>query len=418
MRVHDIRVPGDKSIAHRALILGALAGGETVIDNAPEGHDVLATEACLRALGVDVDRTDGQVRIAGVGVDALRASNGPLDCRNSGTTMRLLSGVLAGSSVSATLTGDASLQRRPMARLVDPLRAMGARITSRDGMPPLWIEGQRLTGRHHQLPIPSAQVKSALLLAGLTAAGPTSVGEPVPTRDHTERLLRAMGAQLGTDDGVVRLAPITAPLRPLQLAIPGDLSSAAFWLAAAAMRPGWSVRVLEVGLNPTRTKFLRILESMGAVVRIDETPGIAIEPAGDVTVTGGVLRPLRIGAQDVAQAIDELPILMLAATQADGTSSIEGAAELRVKESDRLRSMADGLRRLGADVDEFPDGVRITGPTVLRPAVVDAYGDHRVAMALAIAGLLADRPTEIVGGESASVSYPGFFTQLAIVARG
>ncbi|MDQ6885114.1 MAG: 3-phosphoshikimate 1-carboxyvinyltransferase [Candidatus Dormibacteraeota bacterium] len=418
MRALDIRVPGDKSIAHRALILGALAAGESVIQNVPAGHDVLATEACLRALGVAVDRASGRARIAGDGVAGLRAPAEPLDCLNSGTTMRLLSGVLAGSSVSAGLTGDASLQRRPMARVIDPLRAMGARIRSRDGMPPLWIEGQRLTGRDHRLPTPSAQVKSALLLAGLTAAGPTSVEEPVPTRDHTERLMRAMGAQILNDDGVVCLQPITAPLQPLQFAIPGDLSSAAFWLAAAAMRPGWSVRVLEVGLNPTRTRFLRILESMGAAVRIEEIPGIAIEPMGDVTVTGGTLRPLHIGDKEVAEAIDEIPILMLAATQADGTSSIDGAAELRVKESDRLRAMADGLHRMGVDVEEFPDGVRITGPAVLRPAVVDAYGDHRVAMALAIAGLLGDRPTEIIGAESASVSYPGFFKQLAIVARG
>ncbi len=418
MRALDVTVPGDKSIAHRALILGALAGGESVIDNVPAGQDVLATEACLRALGVAVDRADGRVRIVGVGVGGLQTPAAPLDCRNSGTTMRLLSGVLAGSRVSVLLTGDASLQRRPMARVVDPLLAMGARITSRDGMPPLWIEGGRLTGRRHQLSIPSAQVKSALLLAGLEAEGPTSVEEPVPTRDHTERLLRAMGAPISADARGVRLAPLRAPLQALELTIPGDLSSAAFWLAAAAMRPGWSVRVSGVGLNPTRTGFLRVLEAMGAGVRIDERRDLTIEPMGDVTITGGELRPLHLGAEDVALAIDEIPILMLVATQADGTSSIDGAAELRVKESDRLRAMADGLRRMGANVEEFPAGVRITGPTVLRPAVVDAYRDHRVAMALAIAGLLAGRPAEIVGSDSADVSYPGFFQQLAVVAGG
>lgn len=416
MPVLEIRVPGDKSIAHRGLILGALAEGESLIDQVPTGQDVLATEACLRALGTGIERTDGRVRVRGAGLAAWQTAGAPLDCQNSGTTMRLLTGVLAGSRVSASLTGDASLRRRPMARVVEPLRAMGARITSHDGMAPLRIEGTALTGRQHRLPIPSAQVKSALLLAGLFAQGPTSIEEPLPTRDHTERLLRAMGAPITADQGRTGVEPLAAPLKPLRLTIPGDFSSAAFWLAAAAMRPGFSVRVVGVGLNPTRTAFLPMLVRMGAEVRVDQEPDAALEPAGDVTVTGRRLQGLRVDAAGAASAVDEIPILMVVATQAEGTTSIDGAGELRVKESDRLRSMTEGLRRMGARVEELPDGVRIIGPTPLRTATVDAAGDHRVAMALGVAGLLAKGSIQIIGAASADVSYPGFFKQLGLVA--
>ena len=416
MRGLEIRVPGDKSIAHRALILGALAEGESRLDEVPTGLDVLATEACLRSLGVRIARTGGTAVIHGRGLAALETADSELDCRNSGTTMRLLSGVLAGSAVGATLNGDASLRRRPMARVVEPLRAMGARIECVDGRAPLRIEGAPLLGRRHTLPVPSAQVKSALLLAGLHACGATSIEEPLPTRDHTERLLRAMGARLSTVEGGLRLEPLVVPLKPLALSIPGDFSSAAFWLAAAAVRPGWSVRVSGVGLNPTRTGFLSMLQAMGAEIRIDVQSDASIEPSGDVTVTGRPLGALSLDRSRVAAAIDEIPILMVVATQAEGVSSIEGAGELRVKESDRLRAMTEGLRRMGAQVEEFPEGVRVTGPTRLRFAQVEAAGDHRVAMALAVAGLLAERPPAITGAESAAISYPGFFRQLERVA--
>ncbi len=412
----DIRVPGDKSIAHRALILGALADGESVIDEVPAGQDVLSTESCLQDLGVGIDRTGNTRRVHGAGLKAWRTPAHPLDCRNSGTTMRLLTGVLAGSGVTATLTGDASLCRRPMARVVDPLRAMGARIELRNGTPPLRVEGTPLSGGRHRLPVPSAQVKSALLLAGLSATGETVVEEPVETRDHTERLLRAMGAPLSATGTVVRVEALRGGLRPLRLAIPGDFSSAAFWFGAAAMRPRSSVRVIDVGLNPTRTAFLWMLRAMGADILVEAAKEGAVEPSGDVTVTGAPLQAIAIDGRQVAAAIDEIPILMVVATQAEGTTSIKGAGELRVKESDRLRAMADGLRRMGARVEEFPDGVRIEGPTRLRPATIDAFGDHRVAMALAVAGLNAQSPTQIVGAESADVSYPGFFAQLERVA--
>ncbi|HEY8738582.1 MAG TPA: 3-phosphoshikimate 1-carboxyvinyltransferase [Candidatus Dormibacteraeota bacterium] len=412
----EIRVPGDKSIAHRALILGALAEGESVIDEVPAGQDVRSTESCLQDLGVDIDHAGGMRRVQGAGPGAWRSPARPLDCQNSGTTMRLLTGVLAGSAITATLTGDASLRRRPMARVVDPLRAMGARIELRNGTPPLRVEGTPLSGGRHRLPVPSAQVKSALLLAGLLATGETVVEEPVQTRDHTERLLRAMGARLSATGTVVRVEALRGGLRPLRLAIPGDFSSAAFWFGAAAMRPGACVRVVDVGLNPSRTAFLWMLRAMGAEILIEAAAEGAVEPSGRVTVTGAPLRAIAIDGPQVAAAIDEIPILMVVATQAAGTTSITGAAELRVKESDRLRAMADGLRRMGAMVEEFPDGVHVEGPTRLRPALIDAVGDHRVAMALAIAGLSAESPTQIVGAESADVSYPGFFQELERVA--
>ena len=417
MAAIEISVPGDKSIAHRALILGALAVGETVLEQVPAGQDVLSTEACLKTLGVRIDRTGDSVRLEGMGLKGLKQPGVPVDCRNSGTTMRLLTGVLAGSNFSTTLVGDASLQQRPMGRVVDPLRAMGARIEARDGKAPLRIIGKRLTGRPHRLELPSAQVKSALLLAGLNAEGCTSVEEQVPTRDHTERLLRAMGAWIKSSAGLIEVWPADKPLQPLRMTIPGDFSSAAFWFAAAAMRPGRGVRVIEVGLNPTRTAFLGLLELMGADVKIEVLPGSVIEPAGAVCVTGRRLSALRLGAAEVAAAIDEIPILMVVATQAEGTTSIEGATELRVKESDRLHAMTEGLRRMGARIEELPDGVRVSGPTRLRPAPVDAHGDHRIAMALAIAALVADSPASIKGAESADVSYPGFYAQLEEVAR-
>jgi len=407
----ELRVPGDKSIAHRALILAALAQGESRIAGLPDGEDVAATVACLRSLGVKIDRIGGPARVHGGGWRSFSPPQGPLDCANSGTTMRLMLGVLSGSWVSAALDGDASLRRRPMARVVDPLRLMGARIQSQDGHAPLTLRGARLQGRRHVLAVPSAQVKSALLLAGLSASGPTSVVEPVATRDHTERLLRAMGTDVHAAAGVVEVRPSHQPLRPIDLSVPGDFSSAAFWMAAAALRPGWSVTIREVGLNPTRTAFLQLLESMGAEIHVD-VGDAGVEPIGSVTVRGRPLHAIRIGAADVAAAIDEIPALLIVATQAEGTTVIEGAAELRVKESDRLATMSEGLRRMGAIVDERADGVSIHGQANLHGATVESHGDHRVAMALAVAGLVASGPTTIEEADCVAVSYPDFFSDL------
>jgi len=407
----ELAVPGDKSIAHRALMLATLAQGESWVHGLPEGEDVLATVACLRALGADLQRSGRTARIRGAGLSSFATPRGSLDCANSGTTMRLLLGVLAGSSISATLDGDASLRRRPMARIIDPLKSMGARIDSQEGRAPLAVRGTLLQGRRHALPVPSAQVKSALLLAGLSANGPTTVVEPVATRDHTERLLRAMGTDVGaTVDGLV-IRPSHQPLRPIELAVPGDFSSAAFWMTAAALRPGWSVIIGDVGLNPTRTAFLTLLRSMGAEVKVDG-PSADIEPRGLLTVTGRSLRAIVLGAADVAAAIDEIPAILVLATQADGITTINGASELRVKESDRIATMADGLRRMGAIVEERPDGVSIQGRAALHGATVESHGDHRVAMALAVAALVASGPTTIEDADCVAVSYPNFFAQL------
>src|ERR1700730_3280009 len=411
-----LAVPGDKSIAHRALLLAALAQGESLISGLPEGEDVRATVACLRGLGATLQRSSGAARIAGAGLRSFATPHGALDCANSGTTMRLLLGVLAGSWISATLDGDASLRRRPMARVIEPLRSMGARIESQDGRAPLMVTGTPLQGRRLLLRVPSAQVKSTLLLAGLSASGPTTVVEPVATRDHTERLLRAMGTDVAAADGSVVIRPSHQPLRPVEVMVPGDFSSAAFWMAAAALRPGWSVTIREVGLNPSRTAFLHLLQSMGAEIRVDAVDA-DIEPLGSVTVTGRPLRAVTVGAADVAAAIDEIPALLSVATQAEGTTVIEGAAELRVKESDRLATMSEGLRRMGATVDERADGVSIRGQANLHGATVESHGDHRIAMALAVAGLVASGPTTVEDADCVAVSYPDFFTDLQGLAK-
>src|SRR2546430_2641557 len=347
----ELAVPGDKSIAHRALILAALAQGESWIHGLPEGEDVLATVACLRGLGANLQRSGRTARIRGTGLTSFATPHGDLDCENSGTTMRLLLGLLAGSSISATLDGDASLRRRPMDRVIGPLRSMGARIESRESRAPVFVMGTSLQGRRHALPTASAQVKSALLFAGLSASGPTTVVEPTPTRDHTERLLRAMGTDVdATADGVV-IRPSHQPLRPVELAIPGDFSSAAFWMAAAALRPGWSVIVGDVGLNPTRTAFLTLLRSMGADVKVQGASG-DIEPRGTVTITGRRLRAIVLQAADVAAAIDEIPALLVLATQAAGVINIDGAGELPVNDSSQIPVLVVVIRLIRVDTDK------------------------------------------------------------------
>ncbi|HEX3629557.1 MAG TPA: 3-phosphoshikimate 1-carboxyvinyltransferase [Candidatus Dormibacteraeota bacterium] len=418
----ELRVPGDKSIAHRALILAALCDGDSALAGLPQGEDVRATIACLRSLGVRVARTASGFIVTpspsgGEPGWGFASPHGHLDCANSGTSMRLLLGLLAGSRVTAALDGDASLRRRPMARLIDPLRRMGARIESNEGHAPLFVAGAPLQGRHHSLPVPSAQVKSAILLAGLCAMGPTTVAEPVQTRDHTERLLQAMGADIGPRGAFIELRPSHRPLRPLTMTIPGDFSSAAFWMAAAACRPGWSITIRGVGLNPTRTGFAEVLRRMGAEVQLDVTE-TGTEPAGSLRVVGRSLNAVSLGADEVAKTIDELPALLAVATQADGVTTISGAAELRVKESDRIAAMAAGLRLMGAGVEERPDGLTVKGPTHLQGATVDARGDHRIAMAFAVAALVASGPTRIQDADAVAVSYPDFFDRLHEVTDG
>jgi 3-phosphoshikimate 1-carboxyvinyltransferase len=415
----EVLVPGDKSISHRALILGALAKGRTYIGNASPAADVLATAACLRACGVwirDFPPSRFALDGAGVGV-SLRNPESPLDCGNSGTTMRLLAGVLAGSDCAATLDGDASLRRRPMLRIAEPLRAMGAEVeASPEGTAPLNVRGRReLEGVTWRSPVASAQVKSAILLAGLSANAPTTVVEPVPTRDHTERMLGMCGIDVVSSGAEVTVNP--GQLAPFGLRVPGDLSSAAFLLALAASRPGWRVRCPGVGLNPGRTGILTVLEAMGAKVLVEEgDPAGGVEPAGDVEVRGTHLRAVTISGALTVRCIDELPIIAVLASQAEGDTEIRDAGELRQKETDRIAALEAGLRLLGVECESTPDTLTVRGPVRLRAAHLDSGGDHRFAMAWAIAAALVPPGgggSVIDGADAAAVSYPAFFSDLA-----
>ncbi len=418
----SVTPPGDKSISHRAAILNALASGPALVENFQRGADCLATLRCLRALGVQWRwQEDGALAIEGVGLDGLREPSAPLDCRNSGTTMRLLAGVLAGQPFFSVLTGDASLRSRPMGRIAGPLRSMGAEVWGRQGgeLAPLAIRGRRpLRALEHRLPVASAQVKSCLLLAGLYADGETVVHEPGPSRDHTERMLAAMGAHLERRDGWLRLHPPAAGLRPLSLRVPGDFSAAAFWLVAAAAHPDAEVRIQGVGINPTRTGLLDALRLMGADIALQEERVWGGEPVADILVRSSRLRGIEVGGEMVPRLIDEVPLLALAACFAEGETVIRDAAELRVKESDRLRATARQLRRLGADIEELDDGLRVRGGIRLRGCRVNSYGDHRLAMTLAVAGLLASGQTVVGSPDAVSVSYPDFWTDLQRLATG
>jgi len=401
-----VRVPGDKSISHRAALIGALARGDTVIHHFLRADDCLHTVSCLRALGVGIEDEGSRLIVRGMG-PRWRAPMTPLDAGNSGTTMRLLAGILAGQPFQTELTGDASLRTRPMDRIVEPLSRMGARIVaSGDGrFPPLRITGGSLRGITYTLPVASAQVKSAVLLAGLLAEGPTTVVEPTPTRDHTERMLAAFGAPIRRDGD--RVSVTAAALQGHEVRICGDISSAAFLLAAAAAMPGSELTVEHVGLNPTRTGFLDVLRALGAEVDVRQTGEDAGEPVGAVTVRGQRLRGVRIGGSLIPRVIDELPVLCVIATAAEGETVISDAAELRVKESDRIAVIARGLRALGGEVEERPDGLTVYGSR-LHGGRVGSAGDHRIAMAFAVAGLLAGGPVTVEGAESIKVSFPEF----------
>ncbi len=410
-----LRVPGDKSISHRYALLAALAGGTSTIGGYSSGADCSSTLGCLRALGVAIAETansDGTstVTVTGRGLGALAPPTHVLDAGNSGTTMRLLAGVLAGQPFDTELTGDASLQRRPMRRIIEPLERMGGHVDADAGRPPLHIRGRSLNGITYVPPVASAQVKSAVLLAGLHARGVTRVREQVTTRDHTERALEAFGVPVDREDGAVAVAG-GSPLRPLALTVPGDPSSAAFWAVTAAAVPDSDVAIEAVGLNPTRTAFLDVLSRAGADIEVDVTDTSGGEPIGDVRVRPGSLRDVVIGAEEVPSLIDELPVL--GALAAHGTAvEVSGAAELRHKESDRITALAAGLRALGVRVEERPDGFRAEREGVPPGGAADAAGDHRLAMAFAVAALAGARPSVIHGAGVVDVSYPGFFAAL------
>ena len=415
-----IRVPGDKSISHRYALLGAIADGETRITGYSAGADCHATLACLRAMGVPIHTAgDGAVVVEGRGLGGLAPSAAPLDAANSGTTMRLLAGLAAAHPFRTVITGDASLSRRPMRRIIAPLTGMGAVIDAPDGRPPLTIDGGSLQGITWRPDVPSAQVKSSLLLAGLHAAGRTAVVEPAATRDHTERALSAFGVTVEQNGLEVAVAGGQRP-RGRDVAVPGDISGATFWLVLAAGLPGSVVEIDRVGLNPSRTRMLDILRRVGASVHVALEEDGAGEPIGRITVAADERRSFTVHPDEVPGVIDELPALgaLGALLPAECVMEVRGAAELRVKESDRIAALAAGLRALGAQVTEYPDGFRIDAAR-LTGATVDAAGDHRLAMAFAVAACGAAGPTTITGAGAVDVSYPGFFQELArLTSRG
>ena len=428
-----ICVPGDKSISHRAAIIAALAEGPSHITNYSTSADCAATLSCLRQLGVQINQEANQLTIHGVGKSGFRAPGAPLDCGNSGTTMRLLAGILAGQDFESTLTGDESLRSRPMQRIIEPLRMMGAEISSNHGRAPLTIHGHRpLKNIDYELLVASAQVKSCILLAGLNADGETMVIEDEVTRDHTERMLEYFGADSKRgrpfqERANTRFATVAGPatLTARDVSIPGDISSAAFFIAAATLLPGSSLEINAVGLNCTRSAFVTILNAVGFIEAVD-TSESANEPVGTIQVMGlpqlvrlpdDIGSPLTISGAEIPQMIDELPLLAVVGSQIAGGIEIRDARELRVKESDRIATTVENLRAMGAQVEEFDDGLRVSGPAKLRGAKIDPHGDHRIAMTFAVAALLAEGDTEIADADCVAVSFPEFFELLETVTE-
>jgi 3-phosphoshikimate 1-carboxyvinyltransferase len=416
----EITIPGDKSISHRALMLGALAEGETVIHGLLLGEDPRSTAACFRAMGAEITELNTEeVRVQGIGLGKLQEPIDVLDAGNSGTTMRLMLGILASHPDRYfTVTGDGSLRTRPMSRVIKPLTEMGAMIWGRkgDSLAPLAVKGQVLKPFHYHSPIASAQVKSCIMLAGLMAEGRTTVTEPAVSRDHSERMMRAFGAEVEVDPDTKSVTVTGHPtLRGQTVVVPGDISSAAFWLVAGAIVPGSNLLVQNVGVNPTRTGVLEALQMMGADVTLENEREVAGEPVADLRVKHSQLKACRIEGEMIPRLIDEIPILAVAATFAVGTTVIKDAAELRVKESDRITVMANQLNAMGAKVTELPDGMEIVGGTPLKGAEVDSFTDHRIGMSLAIAALMAAGTTTIHRAEAASISYPNFVATLEAV---
>lgn len=404
----ELRVPGDKSVSHRALMLSAIAEGTSRIHGFLEGEDTRATAAVLSKLGARIEAGSAGERVVhGVGLHGLRGASVPLDCGNAGTGMRLLAGFLAGQAFDSELVGDASLSKRPMRRVTDPLTQMGARIDTRDGLPPLLLRGgQALHGIRYALPVASAQVKSALLLAGLYSVGVTEIIEPHPTRDYTERMLSAFGWPIDFSPGRARLEG-GHRLRATDVDVPADFSSAAFFLVAASLVPGSELRLPAVGLNPRRTGLLQALRLMGADITIERPRESGGEPVGDIVVRHAPLHGVELPEALVPDMIDEFPVLFIAAAVASGSTVIRGAAELRVKESDRIATMAAGLRTLGASIEETPDGAIIHGGQ-LHGGAVATHLDHRIAMSFAVAGLVANGPVRINDCAHVATSFPGF----------
>jgi 3-phosphoshikimate 1-carboxyvinyltransferase len=412
--------PGDKSISHRSAIFNAIAEGDARVTNYSPGRDCNSTLKCLRALGVEIehDRAEQNAIVVHGSGGKLQEPDQELDCGNSGTTMRLMTGVLAAQPFLSVLTGDASLRSRPMKRIITPLREMGATLMARQGdnLAPLVIRGGDLHGIDYHMPVASAQLKSSIMLAGLFASSPTTVHEPFHSRDHTETMFRAMGIPVASEHRTVILQPGT--LHATDIRVPGDISSAAFWMVAAAAHPNARVRISGVGINPTRTGIVDVLRAMGARVTVIPASSQGGEATGDIVVESSHLSATEIQGEMIPNVQDEIPVLAVAACYARGDTYIRNAEELRVKESDRIKTTVTELTRMGARIEELPDGMIVHGPVRLQGAHCRAYKDHRLVMALAIAGILADGETVVDGAEHADVSYPGFWEQLDSLISG
>ena len=419
----EVVLPGDKSISHRAVILNSLARGRAATENFAPGVDCLSTVSCLKALGVKIGREGSRdsptVSVSGTGADGLREASDVLDAQNSGTTMRLLGGLLASQPFLSVITGDSSLRNRPMGRLIQPLKLMGADVWGRgqDSFAPLVIKGKELRGIDYTLPVPSAQIKSAILLAGLFARGSTVLHQKIPSRDHTERMLPHMGANVESKGNSISLMPLTSPLRALNLRIPGDISSAAYFLVAAAVHPDARIVIRDCGINPTRTGIIDVLLAMGARLEIDHERLEAGEPLADIVVESSELKGIEVSGDIIPRLIDEIPVLAVAGCIAKGKTVIRGAGELRVKESDRIATVVNELSRLGARIEPLPDGMAIYGGRLLSGAEVESHLDHRLAMSLAVAGLIAKGETTISHAQVAKVSYPAFWQTLQQITR-
>jgi 3-phosphoshikimate 1-carboxyvinyltransferase len=419
----EVVLPGDKSISHRAVILNSLARGRAATENFAPGVDCLSTVSCLKALGVKIGREGSRdsptVSVSGTGADGLREASDVLDAQNSGTTMRLLGGLLASQPFLSVITGDSSLRNRPMGRLIQPLKLMGADVWGRgqNSFAPLVIKGKELRGIDYTLPVPSAQIKSAILLAGLFARGSTVLHQKIPSRDHTERMLPHMGANVESKGNSISLMPLTSPLRALNLRIPGDISSAAYFLVAAAVHPDARIVIRDCGINPTRTGIIDVLLAMGARLEIDHERLEAGEPLADIVVESSELKGIEVSGDIIPRLIDEIPVLAVAGCIAKGKTVIRGAGELRVKESDRIATVVNELSRLGARIEPLPDGMAIYGGRLLSGTDVESHLDHRLAMSLAVAGLIAKGETTISHAQVAKVSYPAFWQTLQQITR-
>ncbi|WP_333652918.1 3-phosphoshikimate 1-carboxyvinyltransferase [Dissulfurispira sp.] len=420
----EITPPPDKSISHRAIMFASIADGKSIVKNFLRAEDPISTMNAFRMMGIEIEEKAGnELVIHGKGLYGLREPFDVIDCGNSGTTARLISGILSGNPFFSVLTGDDSLKQRPMARVINPLKEMGADISARssDKYLPMAIKGKGLKAINYNMPVASAQVKSCLILAGLYADGTTIIIEPQKSRDHTERMLRAMGAEIEVEGLTIKVkgeGSRVKGLQPIDITIPSDFSSAAFFIAGALIVPDSEILIRNVCINPTRTGLLDVIKNMGGDVRIENMRDISGEPvAGMYCKSAGSLKAVKIGADIMPSLIDEFPILCVLATQADGVTEIRGAEELRVKESDRIKAMATELKKLGVELEEYPDGIAIKGKASLKGNVVESYHDHRIAMSLAIAALVAEGTTTINNPSCVDISFPGFFEELKRIMR-